>query len=299
MKAIKKYSTPIRSLLRSTSEQDDLPEVLTNEEEYNDKNLLVLEKKYGMDGELEEVHSYTYDDSGRLQIHLLEIPEDGIAERFVTTRNGDGNPTMIVKFYGEDEGERTEYIYGENAQVVKIKRYDADGEFEAEEDLEYDDQSKLMVRKIVSPMDGNKYYRFSYDDRSNLIKEEDFDENDQLSGYVEIHYDEENRETYVSRFNEDSKMISQLLTEYDDLGRVKRKIAKSSHVRITSLDYDEQGRVIEESLSDQNDFVISRTRLAYDDEGRIAEETIYETDLTRSGRDTHLSNRFEYVSFEK
>jgi uncharacterized protein RhaS with RHS repeats len=162
-------------------------------------------------------------------------------------------------------------------------------------DLEYDDQSKLMVRKIVSPMDGNKCYRFSYDEKSNLIKEEDFDENEQLSGYVEIHYDEENRETYVSRFNEDGKMISQLLTEYDELGRVKRKISKSAHVRITSFEYDESGRVIEESLADQNDFVISRTRLMYDDEGRIAEETIYETDLTRSGRDTHLSNRFEYV----
>ena len=82
------------------------------------------------------------------------------------------------------------------------------------------------------------------------------------------------------------------------MGRIKRKIAKSSYVRITAFEYDEQGRVIEESLSDQNDFVISRTRLTYDDDGRIAEETIYETDLTRSGRDTHLSNRFEYVSLE-
>ncbi|MBP6513064.1 MAG: hypothetical protein KA347_10370 [Bacteroidia bacterium] len=296
MKAIRKYSTPIKSLLRSVTEQDAIPEVLTQEEEYNDKNLLVLEKKYNMDGEIEEVHSFTYDEQGRLLNHLLEIPEDGISERFVTSHNADGNPTLIVKYYGDDEGEKTEYVYGTNAQVVKIMRYDADGEFEAEEDLEYDDQSKLMVRRITSPVEGNKCYRFSYDEKSNLIKEEDFDENDQLSAYVEIDYDEEERETYVSRFNEAGKMISQLLTEYDAQGRIVRKIAKSSNVRITSFEYDEQGRVIEESLSDQNDFVISRTRLTYDDDGRIAEETIYETDLTRSGRDTHLSNRFEYVS---
>lgn len=295
MKAIRKYSTPIISMLRSTSEQSSVPEVLTHEEEYNDKNLLVLEKKYDMDGEIEEVHMYSYDEQGRLLNHLLEIPEDGISERFVTTRNADGNPTMIVKYYGDDEGEKTEYVYGSNAQVIQIMRYDADGEFEAQEDLEYDDQSKLMVRRITSPLEENKVYRFSYDEKSNLIKEEDFDENDRLTSYVEIDYDEEERETYVSRFNESGKMISQLLTEYDSLGRIVRKIAKSSHVRITSFEYDEQGRVIEESLSDQNDFVISRTRLTYDDDGRIAEETIYETDLTRSGRDTHLSNRFEYV----
>lgn len=296
MKAIRKYSTPIKSLLRNVTEQDSIPEVLTQEEEYNDANLLVLEKKYDMDGEIEEVHSYSYDEQGRLLNHLLEIPEDGISERFVTTRNADGNPTLIVKFYGDDEGEKTEYVYGTNAQVIQIMRYDADGEFEAQEDLEYDDQSKLMVRRITSPVEGNRHYRFSYDEKSNLIKEEDFDENDQLTSYVEIDYDEEDRETYVSRFNESGKMISQLLTEYDAQGRVVRKIAKSAHVRITSFDYDEQGRVIEEALSDQNDFVISRTRLTYDDDGRIAEETIYETDLTRSGRDTHLSNRFEYVS---
>ncbi|MBK9638719.1 MAG: hypothetical protein IPO63_13245 [Bacteroidetes bacterium] len=67
--------------MRSTSEQDSIPEVLTQEEEYNDKNLLVLEKKYDMNGELEEVHSYTYDDHGRLLNHLLEIPEDGIIRK--------------------------------------------------------------------------------------------------------------------------------------------------------------------------------------------------------------------------
>ena len=298
MKAIRKYSTPIKSLLRSSSEQDSIPEVLTQEEEYNDKNLLVLEKKYDMDGEIEEVHSFTYDDQGRLLNHLLEIPEDGIVERFVTTRNADGNPTVIVKYYGDEEGEKTEYVYGTNAQVVKIMRYDADCEFETQEDLEYDDQSKLILRRISSVLDGKKYYRFSYDEKSNLIKEEDFDENDQLTSYVEIDYDEEDRETYVSRFNKEGKMISQLLTEYNVQGKIVRKIAKSSHVRITSFEYDEQGRVIEESLSDQNDFVFSRSRLTYDDDGRIAEETIYETDLTRSGRDTHLSNRFEYVSLE-
>ena len=298
MKTIKKYTTPIRSLLRAASDAVQHPEVLTNEEDFNEKDLLVLEKKYDLSGDLEEVHNYTYDEQGRLLLHLLEIPSDGISERFVTTRNADGNPTVIVKFYGEDPGEKTEYEYGTNAEVVKIIRYDADGELEANEELEYDDQARAIARKIISPSDGTKTFRFSYDENSRLIKEEDFDENDNLEGYVELDYDEEGRETYVSRYNAESKMISQQFSEYDDLGRVIRRFAKSSQIRITSFVYDEQGRVIEESLSDQNDFVFSRTRLSYDEDGRIAEETIYETDLTRSGRDTHLSNRYEYILME-
>lgn len=299
MKTIRKYSTQIRSILRSTSDQDQNTEVLTQEEEYDAKNLLVLEKRFSMDGELEEVHSYVYDEQGRLLTHLLEIPEDRISEKFVTTRNADGNPVKIVKFYGDDEGEKTEYEFGTNAEVVKIIRFDADGELEANEELEYDDQSKLVARNISSPVDGNKNYRFYYDENSQLIKEEELDDNGAVLSFVEIDYDEEGRETYVSRYNEAGKMLSQQVSEYDEMGRLARRIAKGFHVRITAFEYDEQGRVVEESLSDQNDFVISRTRLSYDNDGRIAEETIYETDLTRSGRDTHLSHRFEYVFSEK
>ncbi|MBK7683816.1 MAG: hypothetical protein IPJ26_15720 [Bacteroidetes bacterium] len=103
-----------------------------------------------MDGEIEEVHSFTYDEQGRLLNHLLEIPEDGISERVCDFPQCRWKSTLIVKYYGDDEG-KTEYVYGTNAQVVKIMRYDADGEFEAEEDLEYDDQSKLMVRKLHLP----------------------------------------------------------------------------------------------------------------------------------------------------
>ncbi|MBK7683815.1 MAG: hypothetical protein IPJ26_15715 [Bacteroidetes bacterium] len=54
-------------------------------------------------------------------------------------------------------------------------------------------------------------------------------------------------------------MISQLLTGMMLKAEVYAKLLKSSNVRITSFEYDEQGRVIEESLSDQNDFIISRT----------------------------------------
>ncbi len=296
MKTLRKFTTPLKSPLRGGNDSD-VGEVLMLVASYDEKNLLVSEEKYDLNGELEEVHTFNYDDRGNLIEHIFEIPSDNISERFLTTRNGDGYPLMIIKYYGEDPGEKTEYTYGTHAQPVKIHRYDADGEFEAEEDLLYDDQSRLMSRKIISPSEGNREFRFSYDEKGNLAGEEEYDKDGKLVASVKLDYDEEGKETIVAKFNGEGKLVSRQLSEYDELGRLKRKVSNGFYTRVSDYEYDELGRVTEEALSDGNGFVISRNRMSYDDGGRLLEETVYETDLTRAGRDTHLSSRYEYEFF--
>ncbi|MBL7922642.1 MAG: RHS repeat protein [Bacteroidia bacterium] len=296
VKTVKKYSAPIKSMLRAGSEQGQ-EEILVLLAEYNDKQLLVSETKFDLSGELEEVHTYTYDERANLLLHLLEIPADGISERFETTRNTDGNALVIVKYYGDDPGERTEYEYGSNALPLKVLRMDADGEFEASEELQYDEQSRLISRKIRSVQDGEKEYRFRYDEKGRLTEEEELGKDGKRLGRVLFEYDEEGRESMVSKLNADDKLISRQTSHYDELGRLVQKVSKGFYTRITSYEYDELGRLTEESLADENGYVISRNRMAYDEEGRLCEETVYETDLTRAGRDTHLSNRYEYEFF--
>ena len=55
--------------------------------------------------------------------------------------------------------------------------------------------------------------------------------------------------------------------------------------------------MIEELLSDENNFVIARNAFQYNQESRIEEEVVYETDLTRAGRDTHMIMRYEYEMY--
>lgn len=298
IKTIKRFSTPIKSLLRGGNEENSEEEVLSLVAVYSPLNLLLSEQKYDLNGDLEEVHTYTYDENGRIVEHLLEIPEDGISERFVTNRNPDGFPVLIVKFYGEDSGEQTEYTYGTHAQPIAILRLDADGEFDASEELQYDDQSRLIVRKVKSATDGEKEFRFKYDENGRLISEEELDKDGNMVSRVDSEYDEEGKETVVAKYNKEGKIVSLLRSEYDELGRLSRRVSKGFYTRISTYDYDEAGRLTEEALSDENGFVISRNRMEYDNDGRLVEETVYETDLSRSGRDTHLSNRYEYELFE-
>jgi len=43
--------------------------------------------------------------------------------------------------------------------------------------------------------------------------------------------------------------------------------------------------------------VIARNAFHYNEDGRVEEEVVYETDLTRAGRDTHMILRYEYELF--
>jgi hypothetical protein len=74
-------------------------------------------------------------------------------------------------------------------------------------------------------------------------------------------------------------------------------VSRGFYTRISNFEYDELGRIVEESLSDENGFVISRSNFEYNEKGELIGEIIYETDLTRAGRDTHLSYRYEYSYF--
>lgn len=297
IKVIKRFTSPLRSILRSSNEEMEGEEILSLVAEYSDKNLLVSELKFDDDGEPEETHSYRYDEKGNLIEHTMEMPMDGIFERFVTTRNAEGHPVTIVKFYGEDAGEKVEYVFGPNGHPVEVVRHDADGEFESKEELVYNDQNLLISRKINEASGDVKKFLFSYNDKGLLVKEEEFDGKDVMVSRLEYSYNEDGKEEALAKFNSENKVVSSVRSEYDENGRLSRRISKGFYTRISLYEYDDQGRLLEESLSDENGFVISRNRMEYDENGQIIHETVYETDLTRAGRDTHLAHRYEYEFF--
>lgn len=294
IKVIKRFTSPLRSILRSSNNESEGEEILSLVAEYSDKNLLVSELKFDDDGEPEETHSYSYDDRGNLIEHTMEMPMDGIFERFVTTRNADGHPVAIVKFYGDDAGEKVEYVFGPNGQPVEVVRHDADGEFESKEELAYNDNQLLVSRVITEASGAVKKFLFSYDEKGLLMKEEEREAGDKMVSRLEYAYNEDGKEEALTKYNGDNKVISSVRSEYDENGRLSRRISKGYYTRISLFEYDDQGRLLEESLSDENGFVISRNRLEYDEDGLVSHETVYETDLTRAGRDTHLAHRYEY-----
>ena len=293
--SIKKYSTPILSVLRSGMGADASDEFLSWSAKYDSLGRMTEESKFFSDGSTEEIHNYVYDDGGNLISHHLDYISEGIDERFVTVRNPDGNPLRATKFYGEEEGERAEYIYSEKAKPIKILHFDADGEPEKTEELEYDDNSRLIKRTIFSHEDSSTHiFYFSYDENGWLTIQKEKDESEKVISKLQMEYTIDGKEARTKQYNADGKLHADVISEYDEIGRLIRRMSKGFYVRISTFEYDERGNLLEETLSDENGFVITRSRNAYDDENRLVEDTMYETDLTRAGRDTHVANRYEY-----
>lgn len=290
---IRRYSTAIVSMLRQSS-QHEIEEVLTMEAEYDSKGLLLREWKLQPGETSAEEHFYTYDNQGLLLKHHLTIPDDGIEESFLTLRNADGKPLEITKFYGDEEGEKTSYTYAENVEVGEVIALDADGEFEQKESFTCDEQKRMSSRRIEK-VDGTvTLLEYQYNDQGLLSVVIEKEESGKQLSRQEHDYTVEGLEARIRQWNDTDKLVVEINSEYNEIGKLISKKSSGFLIRINRYDYDEAGNVIEESLSDENDFVISRSRYSYDADNQLIEETIYETDLTRSGRDTHYTNRYEY-----
>jgi hypothetical protein len=297
IRILKRFTTPLKPVLLGGEELYGLPEQISLEVEYDQSGKVAREIKFDQYGEEEEIHSYRYDERGHLVEHLMELPQDGIMEKFVTELNPDGNPVSIVKYYGEDPGERTEYRYGSHAHPVVIHRADADGEFDSSDELIYDETPRLIIRKYKSAYEGEKEFRFSYNESGFLAEEQELDQLGSVFSTLQYEYREDGQEAVVVKKNASGKTESTQVNEFDDLGRLVRRVSKGFYIRISGFVYDDLGRLTEETLSDENGFVISRKHTVFGDHGRVVHETVYETDLTRTGRDSHLAHRFEYEDF--
>jgi YD repeat-containing protein len=298
IRKILRYSQPLRPFLLGEQSQAEEPETLSLVLEFDSAGKLLIETRHDQHGEAEEIHRFTYNDAGHAVNHEMELPQEGIFERFATERNADGLPLNIQKFYGDDPGERTEMKYAEHGNPVHLYRTDADGEFEEEETREYDEQSRIIIRTLRNASGESTITRIEYDDQGLPKTETETDADGQITAVTTIVYDTEGREVKITRANAGGKVISVQESEYDELGRLRSRTSRGFYVRISLYTYDEAGRLVEESLSDENGFVISRKQSSYSENGQLVEEVVYETDLTRAGRDTHIRHRFEQELFD-
>ncbi len=299
VKSIKKYATPIRSIMRSGANEESVKEYIIWEAEFDMNRLPTVETKYFDNGQIEEVHQYEYNEKGNTLLHKITIPGEGIEESFITERDAIGNPIKITKMYADEQGEITQYVYSENGKPIQIDQYDADGEHEQTEWISYDDKGNAIKKHVKNYQDeAESFYVFSYNDKELLVLQEEQDSLGKTVGTLTFDFDNEGKEINSKQTNETNKVIAEINSIYNELGKLIRRESQSFYVRISEYEYDERGNLLEESLSEENGFVITRSRYVYDDKDMVIEETLYETDLTRAGRDTHIVHRFEY-SFQE
>lgn len=274
-------------------------------DEYLELNVILDQKgntheevKFDSSGQVEEKNSYEFDSNGKLISHTLHYAIDNVTEKRVLTRNEKGLLISETKYYGNDQGEKTEYEYNEKDNVTAIIHYDEEGIFSSREEMKYDEKGSLAERTSI---DAEKNIlsslRFSSPE-NNTVEETEFDSSNNILTKSVIKFDDNGKELSTIQTNPQGKLISAITNIYDERGNIVEKIYKDFYSKKLKYAYNEKDQLISQELFDDSGLLLRKNLFEYDDEGNVVAEQTYEMDTARGGRDKHFGTRYEYEFFE-
>ncbi len=272
------------------------------EEEYLDLTIeldadgkVVSESKFTTDGELEERSTFVYGPHGKLVEHELFYVVDDAREKRVLTRNEKGYLLSEVKYYGDEEGSRTNYEYDQKDNIVAIINLDEEGVFVSREEVKYDDKG-VIVERVMIDSDNKVVSKTTFNYLSaTQIEEIETDAKGQLTSKTMNTFDDKGNELSTVQTNPQGKLISAISNVYDDRGNIVEKIYKDFYSKKVKNEYDDLNRLIKQEIYDNTGMLVKRNAYVYDDEGNVLEEQNYEMDSSRGGRDRHYGTRYEYL----
>ena len=301
-------------------------------QDYDERGNLIGKIRYDGDGKIDGKWEYEYDENEN-EIKMSYYI-DGSTLTTWEEREYDEN-NNIVK-YVEDTANRIffywyEYEYDENGNQIKTISYDYDGSFKSVREYEYDQNGRKICAKTYNST-ATYISEYEYDEHGNKIKETEtryyneeteqkeprtieeyeygYDENENMTKYVHIVYDEEKgtdshmwerkydadgRETDFYLYINEKTVSYHSQKEYDENGRMISYTEYDKNGAVTGrkeTEYDIDGNVIRESHYDADDSLIRCYEKEYDDFGSITRQAMYEDGVLKSEKQMNYVYRY-------
>jgi hypothetical protein len=293
IKSIKRYNRPFKPFTFGNTEEGD-EEYLESLTELDENGNAVTEIKYSDDGEMEDKNSYRYNQEGKLLEHTLLYAVEDVTERRMLTRNEKGLVLTEVKYYGDDSGERTEYIYDDKDNLVERKYFDEEGVFVSKENFKYDDDGSLVEDikyNANNAIEEHSTFK-KIDDKT--IEQIQHHPDGSMASRTLIKFDDAGKELSSEQTTADGKLISGITNVLDERGNVVERHFKDFYSKTIRYVYDENNRCVMQELFDGNGTLIQKNMYSFDEDGNVIDTHTYEMDTTRGGRDKHFETRYEY-----
>lgn len=241
-------------------------------QEFDDRGNMLKDVVFKPNGEIESALGYTYDERNRLteEIHYYEGGDTG--ERIRFKLDEEGNRIEIETTYADGSISLKKIVRFEN--MVSVKSYDEDGDFESEELIKYNDKGGV-IEEIEYNEDRNivKQDIYEYDEKDRLKSKTEYAENNEFIVKILVEYNEKGNvssETHLTRKNE---VLRKNSYEYDEAGN-QIGWGNNQHITKTSLD-DNGNPVKEEVLNAANGLVENFKEFKYNEQGLLAEERTF------------------------
>jgi hypothetical protein len=269
-------------------------EVLVEQWTFDSNGNLVENRKWE-DGGSCEINTFEYDEHGRMMLHTLVLEPFDAVEKTEYIRDEQGRVLSETKYYGEDAGERVEYLYNSHVNPVGVKRFDADGLLESTEKVELDQNGDLLVHHKFDA-DGNivEKSEVNYAEPGKPSGKTVTSAESNLIGKTEIVYNDLGQVIRATELTPEGKVLSDVISEYDERGNVIVRRIRDFNPRLLRFEYDSNDRVITEEIYDELGNMVLRNTMEYDDNGYLTSETEFWLDTGRGASHKNSVSRFEY-----
>jgi hypothetical protein len=297
IKNVKRYNRYFKTFNFSNTQEIGEEEHLESNSEMNENGDTVLEEKFSPDNELEERNIFVYNEKGKLIEHTLLYAAENAVEKRILKRDDTGKLIVETKYYGNDSGEHTEYVYNQAGEPIERKNFDEEGTFISRDAFTYDDKGGLS-EQLTFDADGNVASRTTFanlDDKT--IQQCEYEGQSKLISKTVAKFNEAGKEVSSVQTTPEGKLISSVTTTFDDKGNVTERQYKDFYSKTVRYQYDDQNRCTIQELFDGNGMLLRKNMYAYDESGNLSLEQTYEMDTSRGGRDKHFETRYEYEFF--
>ena len=294
IKSVKRYNRYFKTFNFSNTQEIAEEEHLESNTTLDESGNTLLEEKFNVDGELEERNTYTYNPQGKLMEHSLLYAVEDVTEKRILKRDDKGRLIVETKYYGDESGEHTEYVYDEKGEPIERKNYDEEGTFISLEKFSYNEKGGLSEQVKFGPDQKVEERTVFQQPDDKTIEQLEYEGADKLKNKTVIRFNEAGKELSSVQTTPDGKLISGVYSVYDDKGNLVERQYKDFYSKTVRYQYDEKNQLVMQELFDGNGLLLRKNMYAYDDDGNMSLEQTYEMDTSRGGRDKHFETRYEY-----
>lgn len=274
----------------TTDEDVEVPEVTKTEEvepTQEEKYLHLLRTAYNADGSVRDLTRYIYDESGNVTKDI-SYAADGSVESYVEYEN-DTNGNCIKYTEYDADGMVTKSVeskYDSNNNCLESISYDSDGNITDSSEYEFDDNGNEIKETYVSTFeyDGTSMtfkgvFEYEYDDKNRKTKQTIYDEDGTtVTNIYEYAYDSAGNQITETQYNADGSILSVTNKEYDSDNNLMKDTASGvdgTEFMSQEYEYDDRGNMVKKTSNYYNLGSNSLVEYEYDADDRLVKQTSY------------------------